>query len=60
MIQEVLYERLLPQGPSVRIRRTSPEGEQPVTVVLDVSKPKITITSPKNGASVSGTSVTDR
>ena len=39
-----------------------PAGEsapsQPVTVVLDVSKPKITITSPKNGASVSGTSVT--
>ncbi|MHB8958775.1 MAG: hypothetical protein ACYDAN_04005, partial [Candidatus Limnocylindrales bacterium] len=29
-----------------------------VTVTLDVSKPKITITSPKNGASVKGTSVT--
>ncbi len=29
-----------------------------VTVTLDVSKPKITISSPKNGASVKGTSVT--
>jgi hypothetical protein len=29
-----------------------------VSVTLDVSKPKITITAPKNGASVKGTSVT--
>ncbi len=38
MIQEVLYERLLPPGPAVRIRRTSPEGEQPVTAVLEVER----------------------
>ncbi len=39
-----------------------PSGEsapsKAVTITLDVSKPKITISSPKNGASVKGTSVT--
>ncbi len=39
-----------------------PSGEsapsKPVTITLDVSKPKITITSPKNGASATGTSIT--
>jgi hypothetical protein len=39
-----------------------PVGEsahsQPVTVTLDVSKPPVTVTSPKNGASVKGTSIT--
>ena len=38
MIPDVLYERLLPQGPAVRIRRTSPDGERPVTVVLEVER----------------------
>lgn len=38
MRHDVLYERLLPQGPAVRIRRTSPEGEVPVTVVLEVER----------------------
>jgi hypothetical protein len=39
-----------------------PAGEsaasQPVVITLDVSKPKIAISSPKNGASVTGTSLT--
>lgn len=39
-----------------------PAGEsapsQPVAVTLDVSKPKITITSPKNGSTTKGTSIT--
>ena len=33
-------------------------ASQPVTITLDVTRPKITITSPKDGASVAGTSVT--
>lgn len=41
-----------------------PGGEgppsQPVTITLDVSKPPITITAPKNGSSVKGSSVTVR
>jgi hypothetical protein len=39
-----------------------PAGEssasQPVVITLDVSKPKIAISSPKNGASVTGTTIT--
>jgi len=39
-----------------------PGGEsalsKPVTITLDVSKPKITITAPKSGATVKGTTVT--
>ncbi len=39
-----------------------PAGEsapsQPVTITLDVSKPKITITSPKDGSAATGTSIT--
>lgn len=38
MRHDVLYERVLPQGPAVRIRRTSPEGEVPVKVVLEVER----------------------
>ena len=35
---DVLFERLLPQGPAVRIRRTSVGGETPVTAVLEVDR----------------------
>ena len=39
-----------------------PSGEsapsKPVSITLDVTKPKITVTSPKNGSSATGTSVT--
>ena len=34
----ILYERPLASGPSVRIRRTSPEGAQPVRAVLEVDR----------------------
>jgi hypothetical protein len=34
----VLYERVLPHGPVVRIRRTSPEGATPVVAVLEVDR----------------------
>jgi hypothetical protein len=34
----ILYERLLPHGPAVRIRRLSVAGEQPVTAVLEVDR----------------------
>jgi hypothetical protein len=34
----VLYDRRLPNGYAVRIRRTSDEGESPVQVVLEVDR----------------------
>jgi hypothetical protein len=34
----VLFERILPQGPAVRIRRTSIGGASPVTAVLEVDR----------------------
>ena len=34
----VLFQRLLPQGPAVRIRRTSRGGAMPVTAVLEVDR----------------------
>lgn len=34
----ILYERILPHGPAVRIRRLSVAGEQPVTAVLEVDR----------------------
>jgi hypothetical protein len=34
----VLFERVLPHGPAVRIRRTSEPGTLPVTAVLEVDR----------------------
>jgi hypothetical protein len=34
----VLFQRIMPHGPAVRIRRTSDEGATPVTVVLEVDR----------------------
>lgn len=34
----VLYQRLLPHGPEVRIRRTSDVGANPVIAVLEVDR----------------------
>ena len=34
----ILYMRPLPYGPAVRIRRTSPAGDTPVTAVLEVDR----------------------
>ena len=34
----ILYERFLPHGPAVRIRRTSEPGAVPVTAVLEVDR----------------------
>ena len=34
----ILYERTLPHGPAVRIRRLTVAGETPVTVVLEVDR----------------------
>ncbi len=35
---DILYIRPLPYGPAVRIRRTSPTGEMPITAVLEVDR----------------------
>lgn len=37
-MDRVLYQRLLPHGPEVRIRRTSDEGDNPVIGVLEVDR----------------------
>jgi len=34
----ILYERILPHGPAVRIRRLTVAGECPVTAVLEVDR----------------------
>ena len=34
----ILFERNLPHGPAVRIRRVTVAGEQPVTAVLEVDR----------------------
>lgn len=34
----ILYSRILPHGPAVRIRRTSERGIVPVTAVLEVDR----------------------
>jgi hypothetical protein len=34
----ILYQRLLPYGPAVRVRRTSEAGSTPVTAVLEVDR----------------------
>ena len=34
----ILYERTLPHGPAVRIRRVSIAGETPVTIVLEIDR----------------------
>lgn len=36
--EPILYSRRLPQGPVVRIRRTSELGVQPITAVLEVDR----------------------
>jgi len=38
MAGSILYQRLLPHGPSVRIRRTSDFGQTPVIAVLEVDR----------------------
>jgi hypothetical protein len=38
MPEAILYKRLLPYGPAVRIRRTSERGVVPVTAVLEVDR----------------------
>ena len=38
MADDILYRRKLPNGPEVRIRRTSPPGVTPVVAVLDVDR----------------------
>jgi hypothetical protein len=37
-VTDILYERPLSSGPQVRIRRTSPPGQQPVRAVLEVDR----------------------
>jgi hypothetical protein len=34
----ILFSRLLPQGPLVRVRRTTPAGTLPVAAVLEVER----------------------
>jgi hypothetical protein len=34
----ILFERILPHGPAVRVRRTSDAGATPVTAVLEVDR----------------------
>ena len=38
MATSILYERTLPHGPAVRIRRTTEDGASPVTAVLEVDR----------------------
>jgi hypothetical protein len=38
MPEGILYERSMPHGPAVRIRRTSEPGVIPVTAVLEVDR----------------------
>jgi hypothetical protein len=38
MPEVLLYKRILPHGPAVRIRRTSADGIVPVTAVLEVDR----------------------
>jgi hypothetical protein len=38
----VLYERFMPAGPAVRIRRTSGDGDTPVVAVLEVDRRALT------------------
>jgi hypothetical protein len=38
MADDILFQRSLPHGPAVRIRRTSPAGATPVVAVLDVDR----------------------
>src|SRR5205085_10729940 len=35
---DILYSRILPHGPAVRVRRTSDPGVVPVTAVLEVDR----------------------
>jgi hypothetical protein len=37
-MDDVLYQRVLPHGPEVRIRRTSSDGANPVIAVLEVDR----------------------
>ena len=37
-MSDILYERFLPAGPAVRIRRTSDAGRTPVIAVLEVDR----------------------
>ena len=34
----ILYERFMPAGPAVRVRRTSDDGQHPVVAVLEVDR----------------------
>jgi hypothetical protein len=38
MPEAILYKRVLPHGPAVRIRRTSDHGASPVTAVLEIDR----------------------
>ena len=38
MDADVLFERFLPHGPAVRVRRTSDAGANPVVAVLEVDR----------------------
>ena len=38
MTEGILYKRVLPHGPAVRIRRTSDSGATPVIAVLEVDR----------------------
>ena len=38
MPDAILYERPMPHGPAVRIRRTSADGTSPVTAALEVDR----------------------
>lgn len=38
MPDDILFERFMPHGPAVRVRRTSGPGVVPVTAVLEVDR----------------------
>ena len=50
--QQILYERALPHGPTVRIRRTSETGMQPVIAVLEIDRRAGTPRASQSGGSI--------
>ena len=45
----ILYERALPHGPTVRIRRTSDNGAVPVVAVLEIDRRAFTPRAVRQG-----------
>jgi hypothetical protein len=51
-MEQILYERALPHGPTVRIRRTSETGMSPVIAVLEIDRRAGTPRASQSGGSI--------